>query len=64
MAAAHRRYGNITSSSQQQSASPRYVAYNNGDSLTGLQDVSEGQVSEVLYVWEENLLLLEAIITC
>jgi hypothetical protein len=63
MATPHRRYGNLTSSSQQRAASPRYVAYNNGDSLTGLQDVSEGQVGEVLFVRENKLLFLEAILS-
>jgi hypothetical protein len=47
VATPHRRYANITSSAQQRAASPRYLACSNGDSLTGLQDVSEGQFGEV-----------------
>jgi hypothetical protein len=47
VATPHRRYGNITSSTQQRAASPRYMACSNEDSLTGLHDVSEGRVSEV-----------------
>ncbi|XP_069702783.1 bridge-like lipid transfer protein family member 1 isoform X3 [Periplaneta americana] len=46
MATPHRRYGNLATSSQQRAASPRYMPYSNGDSLTGLQDVSEGQTGE------------------
>jgi hypothetical protein len=47
MATPHRRYGSIAASTQQRAASPRYIMYSNEDSLTGLHDVSEGQVSEV-----------------
>ena len=42
MTTPHRRYGNMTTN--QRAASPRYMACGNGDSMTGLQDVSETQV--------------------